>query len=97
MRGKVKKAAAKIIEPFYQIFPGASKYARHPNSKELVRRHIEQRVGSLLGGQAMYLMGYVDPEVRICLPNLINICANLIFRATWFLTPIPLLKSSFTS
>jgi len=62
VRGKVKKAAARIIDRFYQLHPPPSKYARYPNVPEMVKRHVAQRVKNLLGSATLFLKGYIDPE-----------------------------------
>ena len=63
VRGKVKKAAAKLVERFYNIFPPAGKYARFQNADDLETRYVEQRIRALLGPQSLYLRGYVPSQV----------------------------------
>ncbi len=63
VRGKVKKAAVKLIDKFYNIYPPSNKYTRYPNADELETRHVEQRVKTMLGPQTLYLRGYVPSQV----------------------------------
>lgn len=63
IRGKIKKAAVKLIDKMYRIYPPSNKYTRYPNADEMEMRYIEQRVKTLLGPQSLYIRGYLEGQV----------------------------------
>lgn len=63
VRGKIKKAAVKLIDRLYRIYPPTNKYTRYPNADEMEMRYIEQKVKTLLGPQSLYIRGYVPGHV----------------------------------
>lgn len=61
----MKRHVVRLIDKFYPIHPRGGLLVNNPNPTIAARRFVEQKVAALLGKEALYLSGVIEPEVLV--------------------------------